>query len=142
MVGALGVSFDLGQAEPGGFELLLGVKRGLIEIVLGVRIGVFAEDEDGPRLDLRAEIDDADEGMAGHSVAALLIFFRPRVEIENYADIARRARYWKTGHRIAERFFTPGLPAFETIDVAVGNAPGPEPAWPVRSRGCPASPCR
>src|SRR5690349_2230271 len=89
MIEALGMSFDIGQAEPGGLELLAGVELRLVEVVRRRRVGVFTEHHDRPGLHLWTEFHDADERMAGYTVAALLTFFRARVKVEYDADIAR-----------------------------------------------------
>src|ERR1700693_4032504 len=92
-IGTLGVGFDIRQAKIGGLEFLLGVELRLIEIVLGLGIGILTENENGPRFYLRSKIDHADEGMAGHAVAAFLILFRPRIKVENNPNIPGGAGY-------------------------------------------------
>src|SRR5580658_7894628 len=126
MIGPFRVSLDVGQGEIRGLEFLLGIELRLIEIVLRVRIRILAEDQNGPRFHLWTEINHADEGMAGHAVAALLILFRTRIKIEDDPDIAGRAGYRKAGHCITERLIATGLAPLQPVDIAIGYAPGSE----------------
>src|SRR5579864_1292193 len=118
MVRPLGVSFDVGVRKPRRLELLIRVKARLIQIVRRLRVGVFAEYQDGTGLDRGGELDHADERVAGHAVPPLLSLLRVGVEIE-YDALGT----WASGHReaglgIAERFLTAGLNPLYPIDVS------------------------
>src|ERR1035441_2614164 len=129
MIGALGVRFDVGQAEICGLEFLLGVQLRLIEIVFGVGIGILAEDQNGARFHLRPKIHHADEGMAGYAVAAFLILFRTRIEIEFDADVSGSAGHGEARDCIAERFLPTGLAGRPAGGIAPGEAPGSRSAF-------------
>jgi hypothetical protein len=71
VIGAFGVSFDLGGVEPGVLEPALGVELSLIGEVRRRGVGALAEDQDRSRVDAIAERDCRDVRMTGDAVAAL-----------------------------------------------------------------------
>src|SRR5260370_38376179 len=124
MIRSLCVALDRIKWEVRRLELLLRVKLRLVEVMGGRRIGVLAEDQDRPRLHFWTKIHYADKRVAGHAVAALLIFFRPRVEIEYDAHVAGRSRHGQAFHVVAEGLFATRLSALKPVEIPPQHLPG------------------
>src|SRR5208337_3323936 len=103
MVMALAVGENVGLRVPGWLELLFRVQLGLVEPVRRGRIARFAELKNRLQLGLVCQLDGADEGMAGDSVAALLAGLRQRVEIEDDAQGPRCAGDGQARQIVAKR---------------------------------------
>src|SRR6185369_3201169 len=132
MIHLLTIRFDLRQREPRGFELFLGIKLSLVEIVGRFRIGALAEHQQRSSLNLRPEFDDAHERRSGNSVASLLSLDWPRVKVVYNTDRARRAGDWQARSGVAEGLeLAARLDALQSIHLAPRDLPGSEVAFEI-----------
>src|SRR5512134_2009349 len=88
MVGGFEVSADVGEGEPGWFELTAGVEDSLIHEVTALRIAAGAERVDRQGADARRKLDNTDVACPRNTVSPFLPAHGCGVQREDCAVVA------------------------------------------------------